>query len=320
MADETEISWCDSTMNWWWGCTAIAPACDHCYAEAFSKRTGKDLWGNVPRSRTSPQNWYNPIRWQKKAEEFFATHGRRRRVFVSSMSDFYDNQVDPQWRADAWDVIRQCPDIDWLILTKRPQNILGMLPPFWDEIKDRIWSGTTVEDMKRARQNIPHILRIDSRYRFISGEPLLGPLYLRAIRVGDTPAGDKDVPLWLDALEGVFYTVSPIDGMRAIVSRTRKLDWVIAGGESGHHARPMHPWWPDLLQLDCRETGTAFHWKQWGNHIPSSEAEPNRFLVNPWGEGPMPEGFSGPPPAWMERTKGKVAGTLRGKEYKGFPG
>lgn len=325
MAENTEISWTDSTQSWWIGCTAISDACTHCYAEALNKRTGGDNWGNKPRRRTSVQNWNNPLRWQRKAGEFFAQHGRRRRVFVSSMSDFYDNQVDPQWRADAWDVIRQCPDLDWLILTKRPQNIRKMLPPFWDEIKDRIWSGTTVEDQPRAETNIPHILRIDSRYRFISAEPLLGPLFLREIKVGVEPTR------YLDALTGSIYSISGYDGMRLTHDYApHKLDWVITGGESGHGARPMHINWPRVIRDDCEMAGVAFHWKQWGSHIPdwmdpawqentppSGELLSRRFLVNPWAHTGEPTG--GPPPHYVIRTKAKVAGLLDGKTHKAFP-
>jgi protein gp37 len=317
MAEVTEISWTDSTWSAWWGCTALSPACDNCYAKALDKRTGGNHWGNVPRRRTSPENWKQPLRWQKAAGKFYAEHGRRRRVFVSSMSDFYDNQVDPQWRADAWDVIRACPDIDWLILTKRPQNIRAMLPAFWDEIKERIWSGTTVEDMTRARQNIPHILNIDSRYRFISGEPLLAPIFLRSIPVGTEPT--MKAPLYLDALEGVVYAVNGADGARQVLVRdTGKLDWVIAGGESGHGARPMHPWWPELLQEDCEATGTAFLWKQWGNYMPPDHVDSPVVLVQPWGTNGQAN-FSGPPPAYMTKTVRKITGTLRGIDYKEFP-
>lgn len=226
MAERTAIEWTDSTFNPWWGCTKIAPACDNCYAAALDKRTGGDHWGNVPRRRTSEKNWNEPRRWQKRADAFFATHGRRQRVFCASMADVFDNQVPDDWRDDLWALIRDCPDLDWLLLTKRPQNIEKMKPPFWDEIKGRIWLGTTVEDQEHADMNIPHLSKHDSAVRFLSCEPIVGPL-------------------------------SP---------DLTNIDWLIAGGESGAGARVGDPEWFRHLRDLSKDSGVPFHFKQWGDY------------------------------------------------------
>lgn len=228
MSKITKIEWTDSTFNPWWGCTKIAPACDHCYAAALDKRTGGNHWGDVPRRRTSEHNWNEPRRWQRNAAEFFSENGRKRMVFCASMADVFDNQVDPQWRVDLWALIRDTPDLVWLLLTKRPQNIRNMKPEFWDEIKGNVWLGTTVEDQKHADANVHHLTEHGPAVRFISAEPLLGPIDLSGLP---------------------------------------RLDWVIAGGESGHGARPMSADWVRSLRDQCSAAGVPFLFKQWGEWV-----------------------------------------------------
>lgn len=226
MAKTTGIEWTDSTFNPWIGCTKIAPACDHCYAAALDKRMGAVThWGDVPRRRTGEHYWHEPLRWQRKAAEFFAEHGRRQRVFCASMADVFDNQIDPAWRIDLWELIRQTPDLDWQLLTKRPQNIRKMLPLAWGEIRGHVWLGTTIEDQDHADQNLPHLLQHDSAVRFVSCEPLLGPIDIKR----------------------------------------SALDWIIAGGESGGGARPSDPNWFRSLRDQAAYAGVPFFFKQWGD-------------------------------------------------------
>lgn len=252
MAEATKIEWCDSTWNGWWGCTKIAPACDFCYAAVLDKRTGGDHWGNVPRRRTSEKNWHEPLKWQRDAAAFLAKHGHRRRVFCGSMKDWADNQVPKEWRADLWQLIRDCPDLDWLMLTKRPQNIAKMLPAFWDDIKGSIWLGTTIEDHEHATRNVPHLLEHDAAVRFVSCEPLLGPLNLR------TWLHDSDCH-WQDG----FCTCSE--------PREHSIDWVITGGESGPHARFTHPDWLADIRDQVAKSRAAFLHKQNGEWVDYTE-------------------------------------------------
>lgn len=252
MAETSAIEWCDSTFNPWIGCTKVSPACDHCYAEALmDTRHGRVKWGGE-RSRTSESNWQQPRRWQRQVSAFHAAHGRRRRVFCASLADVFDNQVPPEWRDDLWALIRDTPDLDWLLLTKRPQNIGKMLPAYWDEVKGHVWLGTTVEDQERDR-NLLHLCKHDSAVRFISYEPALGPLDV-------SWAMSNRLDLAARYLErGMF---SP--GLETL----HPLDWVIAGGESGHQARPSHPDWVRSLRDQCSAASVPFLFKQWGEWLP----------------------------------------------------
>jgi len=242
MADNTEISWADATFNPWVGCTKVSPACDHCYAEGWAKRSGLVEWGNHPRRRTSAANWRQPLKWNREAE---AT-GVRKRVFCASLADVFDNQVPAEWRADLWRLIDETPNLDWLLLTKRPQNAAKMIEASRRAVLSagvdsrhvmwpwpNVWVGTTVENQEEADRRIPHLLAVPAARRFLSCEPLLGPIDL-----GPRPT----------------------------------LDWVIAGGESGPGARPAHPTWFRSLRDQCQTAGVAFHFKQWGEHAPTDAA------------------------------------------------
>ncbi len=227
MAEFSKIEWTDHTFNPWTGCTNVSPGCDHCYAEAWSKRSGHVKWGNNPRKRTTDAYWKAPFMWQSKADEFSAKHGRRQRVFCASLADAFDNQAEKTWRSDLFDVIRQTRGLDWLLLTKRPQNIAKMLPPDWgNEGYPNVWLGFTAEDQTRYDQRWKHLAAVPAAVRFVSYEPAIGPLRL------------------------------PDVGMQP--------DWLICGGESGHGARPMDPQWARDIIGDCELHGVAPFFKQWG--------------------------------------------------------
>jgi protein gp37 len=134
-----------ATFNGWCGCTEVSSACDNCYAEKWmDHRLHRVRWGaNEPRVRTSPDNWKKPLAWQRKA----AVAGVRRRVFAFSLADVFDNQVPVHWRTDFWTLIAQCPDLIWMLLTKRPQNIARMLPA--NRPWPNVWLGVT----PRIRRN-----------------------------------------------------------------------------------------------------------------------------------------------------------------------
>ena len=228
MAENSKIEWTDHTFNPWVGCTNISPGCDHCYAEAWSKRSGLVKWGNSPRRRTSEAYWRAPLKWQAIAAAFEAQHGRRQRIFCASLADVFDNQADVAWRTDLFDLIAATPSIDWLLLTKRPQNIGKMLPERWPAGgMPNVWLGTTAEDQPRFDHRWPLLARIPAAVRFISYEPAIGPLRLNS-------------------------------------SHDAQPDWLIAGGESGHGARPMRAVWVRDIVADCRAHGVAPFFKQWG--------------------------------------------------------
>lgn len=241
MGEKTNISWCDSTWNPWIGCTKVSAACDNCYAETLTKRYGWAKWGaGELRARTSTANWRKPIAWNKAA----AAAGVRRRVFCASLADVFDAEVDAAWREELMEMIEVTDQLDWLLLTKRPQVAKKF---FTDRpVPDNVWLGTTVEDQKMANLRIPILLSIDAKVRFLSCEPLLGPIELRG-QVFPESVGHRG-----NALEGL-----PMPG-----SAWSKIDWVIAGGESGAHARGMPLDWARSLRDQCTAAKVAFFMKQ----------------------------------------------------------
>lgn len=233
---ETTIQWTDYTFNPWVGCQRVSPGCEHCYAESYDKRVGgavnpatgeKELrWGpTAPRIRT--KTWKEPLKWNRKAAE----DGVRRRVFCASLADVFEDRPElVPWRADLFGLIMDTPHLDWLILTKRPENILRLHPERWlgEHWMTRwpnVWFGTTVEDQRRVNERLPHLLRVPAMVRFLSCEPLL-----QGINIGAQP----DWP-----------QVS--------------VDWVIIGGESGGGARPFHvEWGRSLIKQTRRFSGAPF--------------------------------------------------------------
>jgi protein gp37 len=201
-------------------------------------------WGpHGERQRT--KTWGDPIRWNRKAAEFAAQHGRRQRVFSASLSDVWDNAVPIEWQRDLLQLISVTPDLDWLLLTKRPQNIIKTIqraiaaPPgpgidiaYWasEWLAGRppanVWLGISTENQTEADRRIPVLLDVPARVRFLSCEPLLGPL---------------DLMPWLTA---------------------HHIHWVIVGGESGKHARDMPVEWAQDIRAQCQQTGVAFLMKQ----------------------------------------------------------
>lgn len=246
MAENSKIEWTDHTFNPWVGCTKVSPACDHCYAEGWAKRTGQaGLWQGE-RRRTTSANWRKPYHWNNAAPLI----ERRQRVFCASLADVFDNQVPREWRADLFAMIRETPNLDWLLLTKRPQNMAKMLPGDWGQGYPNVWLGTTVENQQEANRRIPYLLKVPAVIRFLSCEPLLGPVNLRVLR----PDG---INFRMDALtgEGEHFL-----GMKG---QTGRIHWVIAGGESGPGAREVDEYWLDGLREQCAEVeGTAFFMKQ----------------------------------------------------------
>lgn len=265
MAENTKIEWAHHTFNPWMGCQKVSPACDHCYAEVNTAVRALGVqWGpGAERRRTSAANWHQPLKWNLQA----ARLGIRYRVFCASLADVFDNAVPDQWRTDLFELIRITPNLDWLLLTKRPQNIVRMVHASGAIagngarfLPDNVWLGTTAEDQDRADQNIPVLLRtrseLGARVLFVSMEPLLGPVDLRYLQPGDPPTE-------INALAGTHGVLRPHGG------ECSRVDWIIVGGESGHQARPMHPDWVRSLRDQCLAARVPFMFKQWGNWAPA---------------------------------------------------
>ena len=221
---ESRIEWTRFTWNPWYGCTKVSPACDRCYAATWGRRTGlMPTWGG-PRRLASIATRDAPYTWDRRAD------GMRPRVFTLSLGDFFDNQVNPAWRADAWEVIRNCQNLDWLILTKRPQNIFKMLPPDWGgQGYPHVWLGVTAENRTEAARRIHYSLRVPAAIHWVSAEPLLESLDLRDSLA---PAGQ------------------------------RGINWVVGGGETGGKERYSEPDWFRDLRDQCHEKGATYFMKQ----------------------------------------------------------
>ena len=226
MADQTGISWTDHTFNPWWGCTAIAPGCDNCYAAALDKRTGGNHWDpHVAPRATRRENWRKPRKWNEQAE----IENRRHRVFCGSMMDWCDKNAPAGALDELWQLIRETPHLDWQLLTKRATLIRDRLPDDWGDGYDNVWLGVTVEDIKHGFSRIHAVSQIPARVRFLSCEPLLEDLI----------------------------------GLEAELDF---IDWVIGGGESGPGYRPMDREWVIGLMCACEDTNTPFWFKQWGGN------------------------------------------------------
>jgi protein gp37 len=243
----SKIEWTDHTFNPWWGCQRVSPGCEHCYAETLAHRYNFKVWGpakTTGRREMSANYWKQPIKWNKEAGK----EGVRRRVFCASMADVFEDHPAVEWpRTNLWGLIETTPNLDWLLLTKRPENIISMIPPAWQKRGPRnVWYGTSAEDQKRLDERLPHLLAVPAQVRFLSCEPLLGPINLGLFRLGTGGYGTT-APLWCG------------------------LQWVIVGGESGPGARLMHPDWARSLRDQCQATGsegTRFFFKQWGEYAP----------------------------------------------------
>lgn len=221
MGEKTEIAWCDATFNPWIGCQKVSAGCDNCYAETLmDKRYHRVQWGpHGERVRTSESNWKQPLRWAKKAREA----GTRPKVFCSSLADVFDNKAPDGARGDLFDLIASTPELDWLLLTKRPENFARYFPTGnWPNV----WLGVTAEDQAAYDRRWP-LLREQRgvAVKFISYEPAIGPLEL--------PANDGRHP-----------------------------DWIICGGESGTGYREMPEEWADSIRYECGVAGIAFFMKQ----------------------------------------------------------
>jgi protein gp37 len=198
---------------------------------------GHKIWGKrAPRRFFKDPHWNEPLGWNEEARGEKVRH----RVFCASMADVFEDRIDlnPQ-RKRLWELIEVTPWLDWLLLTKRPENI-GLMTPWGQTWPDNIWLGTTVENQDYAEQRLPWLLKHKASVRFLSCEPLLGSI---------------DLKPWFKHKD------------------LQPIDWVIAGGESGPGARPMHPDWPTRLLHQCQTAGVAFHFKQWGHWVPAEFVE-----------------------------------------------
>lgn len=258
MGRDSLISWCHHTFNPWWGCFKISPGCAHCYAATFDKRVhGKDTdhWSRDGSRRFFTEaHWKEPLRWNTAAHKA----GVRHRVFCASMSDWAEIHPDPAinrqldaLRVRLFQLIADTPHLDWLLLTKRIENVPAFLPwmngtaprVFWNNV----WIGTTAEDQDHADLRVPPLLKIPAIVHWLSLEPLLGPIDLENIR--------RSSVFHTDALAGLYkYPIA--------TQTPSYVDWVVAGAESGPKARACSVEWLRSLRDQVARAGRKFLLKQ----------------------------------------------------------
>lgn len=270
MADKTKIAWTDRTFNPWLGCTRVSPGCVHCYAETLTKRFGNAEWGpQAARVKTSESYWKKPLKWNKEKwwecgcgwrgtfsetieslgtgdsivlscpdpECMYICRPTRQRVFCASLADvFEDNRQVANWRGELFQLIEQTPNLDWLLLTKRPERMfslgtdaVGEIFDLWLDRNPNVWLGATVESPEYYEKRVTDLLSCGSAVHFISVEPMIGPVRLKQIKM-------------------------------------KNVDWVICGGESGPGCRPMQADWVYDLKRDCQMGRVKFFMKQLGGH------------------------------------------------------
>ena len=347
---KTKIEWCDSVWNPIRGCSRVSEGCRHCYAETMAARfsdEGQAYYHLAKRTPDGPR-WTGEVRLVQEHLEDPIRWTRPRRIFVNSMSDLFHEKLSITAQTDVFEVMAKCPQHTFQVLTKRADQLyklkqigvgvayrLGQqkTPGFWP--LPNVWIGVSVEDQANADMRIPLLLQAPVAVRFVSCEPLLGPVNLPLAYcnncfkfVGfklvnnDKDYGCINCGCYLNSMSpvnrpGSFHQVAP-------------LDWVICGGESGPGARPMHPDWARGVRDQCVAAGVAFHFKQWGeyglydaqkdSHI---AREDQTICVFPDGSiQSNAEAFSmhADKPWWMLRLGKKRAGReLDGREWNEFP-
>lgn len=310
--NNSKIEWTDHTFNPWWGCMKVSAGCKNCYAEALDRRWKGGHWGpGSSRRAMSEAYWTQPLKWDKAA----AKAGVKAKVFCASMADVFEGHPDTlPHLARLFQLIDQTPNLIWQLLTKHPENIIPLL---WDVFKTlpigssardmilkwlngnippaNVWIGTSVENQAAADERIPRLLGVPAEVRFLSCEPLLGPVDLTNIKQTIDP--------------GLFgwYHKGKDHEERGI--QYPAIRWVIAGGESGHDARPMHPDWVRGLRDQCKASEASFFFKQQGEWCPGERGRLYREKTIDFTDGQV-----------MVRTGKKAAGRLLdGIEHNEFP-
>lgn len=336
----TSIEWTDHTFNFQFGCTKVSAGCANCYAERQARRFPDRLghWGKgAPRVPASEAQWKEPLKWERKAAKalnhwdyqrrvceaqkipYTQPMPQRPRVFCASFADWLDDEGPVEWLARLLKLIAVTPHLDWQLLTKRLENFhprlmaaysapgMGSGKPEMDWVyhwaqgthtPPNVWLGTSVEDQAAADTRIPQLLEIPAKVRFLSCEPLLGRVHLNLAAHS-------------------FGFPQHIGPAGNAIGMPQGIHWVIAGGESGGNARPMHPGWVRDLRAQCHAAGVPFLFKQWGEYVPQGQPLAEAMPIDP---DKKLKGHRFPDGTLVLRVGKKLAGrTLDGSIHHAFP-
>lgn len=259
MGRDSKIEWTDHTFNPWWGCVKVGLGCQHCYAERYAARYGYDVWGpDKGRRLFGDGHWAQPVKWNVAAEKA----GKRQRVFCGSMCDVFEAHYIPEWAAQLdkdrqrlWDLIAETPWLTWMLLTKRPANVLSMAPESWyfDSWPENVWMGASASTEDELRSQWRWLREIPALLLFLSLEPLL-----EATDVGPC------LPLVPTSL---WPCLTPQEAIAWLEARSW-AGWVIVGGESGPKARAMEPDWAREIRDLCGIAEVPFFMKQMSRRAP----------------------------------------------------
>ncbi|MBY5849632.1 phage Gp37/Gp68 family protein [Rhizobium leguminosarum] len=344
MADGTKIEWTDATWNPVTGCAVVSPGCTNCYAMKLAGTRLKHIPSRVGLTRDSKAGpvWTGEVRFNEQWLDEPLRWKRPRMIFVCAHGDLFAEGVPDEWIDKVFAVMALAPQHIFQVLTKRPERMREYLtggrrgghllvaaqlqfkfpipsPAPWPHMPlPNVWLGVSVEDQKRADERIPILLDTPAAVRWISAEPLINTLFLSGVS-----EDRKRIWNWLTGESGVMYSDGPD------FDYGPKLDWVVAGGESGPGARPMHPHWVYALRDQCAAAGVSFLFKQWGNwiiasaengHHNSAMATNDAIWLDVDGRQAKPSCDGMREPIGMFRvTKARAGRTLDGRLHDGFP-
>ncbi len=367
MADGTKIEWTDATWNPITGCSVVSPGCTNCYAMKLAGTRLKHIPSRAGLTRDTKAGpvWTGEVRFNEQWLDEPLRWQRPRMIFVCAHGDLFAEGVPDEWIDKVFAVMALAPQHIFQVLTKRPDRMRGYLqemqrcfdsderefsrrwgtaaaevsgsPCAAGAIEDReyplphVWLGVSVEDQPRANERIRILLDTPAAVRWISAEPLLGPINLNFLKQPNDGFGCW----WLDALNidrgGWFNDEAATQPMDDADARHHlgRINWVVAGGESGTGARPMHPHWANALRDQCAIADVPFLFKQWGNwiiashdngHYDSAMATNDAIWLDVDGRQAKPSCDGMREPIGMFRvTKSRAGRLLDGVEHNGYP-
>jgi protein gp37 len=269
----SKIEWTEETWNPLIGCSKVSPGCKNCYAiqtawiRQHNPKMAERYAGVVEKTTAGALNWTGKVNVAKEAIDKPLRRKKPTMYFVNSMSDLFHEAVPFSVIHDIFNTMAACPQHTFQILTKRPARMLEYVRWFQRagryafDFGPNVWIGVSVENQQAANERIPLLLQVPAAVRFLSCEPLLGPVDLKNIQ---GPVNR-------------YQVLEPIT--RCGDSNRPRIDWVIVGGESGKDARPMHRMWAQSLRDQCQKAGVSYFFKQWGAWVPCGQ-EPDFIAGN----------------------------------------